>query len=220
MSMPRPTIKQADKPHSPHVGSLIMLKSSLARPLLLLSLRMVSRLFSSCVKNKKNWKEENPTLGMLSTLTISFPDNYRLGHSWVGHIYAAMASKLSWPVPSNLHFTHVTKSIVSINVHQHPCGLTSLALPPLGKLPSPSTFHGHFSPSRHCSNEPTINIWGQDAARVTRKYSQCINQLFLQGRWPQLAAPPAAGHFQLLLEWEGQPVGLKQPQTEVSTREF
>lgn len=157
--MPWPTIKEADKPHSPHVVSLAMLKSSLARPLLLLSLSMVSRLCSSRVKNKKkNGKEENPTLGMLPTLTISFPDNYRLRHSWVGHIYAVMASKLSWPVPSNLHFTHITKSIVSVNVHQHPCGLTSLALPLLGKPPSPSTFHGHFSPSRHFSNEPTINM--------------------------------------------------------------
>lgn len=72
-----------------------MLKSSLARPLLLLSISIVSRLRSSRVKNKKkNWKEENPTLGMLFALTISFPDNYRLVRGWVGHIYAVMASTL------------------------------------------------------------------------------------------------------------------------------
>lgn len=95
---------------------------------------------------------------MLSTLSISFSDNYRLGHSWVGHIYAAMAFKLSHTVPGNLHFTHLTKSIVSVNMHQHSCGLTSLALPLLGKLPFPSTFHGHFSPPRHFANEPSINM--------------------------------------------------------------
>lgn len=99
----------------------------------------------------------------------------------MGHIYAAIASKLSWSVPSNLHFTYITKSIVSVNVHQHPCGLTSPALPPLGKLPSPSTFHGNFSPSRRCSNEPTINMWGQAAAAsVTHKYSQWINHFLAE----------------------------------------
>lgn len=156
MSMPWPSNKQTDKPHSPHSGSLDMFQPSLAKSLLLLSLSMVSRLSSSLVKNKKkNWKEENPT--MLSTLTISFSDNNGLGHSWEGHIYAAMVFKLSHTVPSNLHFTRITKSIVSVNIHQHSCGLTSLALPPLGKLPPPSTFHGHFSP-RHCSNTPSKNM--------------------------------------------------------------
>lgn len=157
MSMPWPSNKQTDKAHSPHSGSLDMLQSSLAKSLFLLSLSMVSRLSSSLVKNKKkNWKEENPT--MLSALTISFSDNNSLGHSWVGHNDAAMVFKLSHTVPSNLYFTHITKSIVSVNVHKHSCGLTSLALPPLGELPSPSTFHGQFSPPRHCSNKPSTNM--------------------------------------------------------------
>lgn len=125
-SCPRlgPQTNKLIKHHSPHFGSLDMLQSILAKSLLLLSLSMVSRLSSSLVKNKKkNWKEENPT--MLSALTISFSDNNSLGHSWVGHNYAAMVFKLSHTVPSNLHFTHRTKSIVSVNMHQHSCGLTS-----------------------------------------------------------------------------------------------
>lgn len=124
MSMPWLSNKQADEPHSPHPGSLDMLQPSLAKSLLLLSLSMASRLSSSLVKNKKeNQKEENTA--MLSILTISFSDNYSLGHSWVGHICAAMVFKLSHTVPSNLHFTHITKSIVSLNMHPHSCGLTS-----------------------------------------------------------------------------------------------
>lgn len=71
-----------------------MLKSSPAGPLLLLNLSTVSRLCSSRVKNEGK-TEENPTLGTLSTPPVSFPDNYRLGHSWVGHVYAATASRQS-----------------------------------------------------------------------------------------------------------------------------
>lgn len=141
--MPWPTITQADKPHSLHVGSLAMLRSSLARPLLLLGVSIVSRLRSSLVKNKKrNWKEENPTLGMLFALTISFPDNYRVVRGWVGHIYAAKASTLPRPAPSNLHFTHITRSFASVDVHQHPRGLTPL----LGRLPLPRSLFMATSP--------------------------------------------------------------------------
>lgn len=110
----------------------------------------------------------------------------------MGHIYAAVVFKLSHTVPSNLHFTHITKSIVSVSMHRHSCGLTSLALPPLGKLPFPGTFHGHLSAPGHHSNEPSTNMWGQGATSVTHKYNGLINQLFFCRE---------GNHTWLLLQW-------------------
>lgn len=128
LSMPWPTIKQTDKPHSPHVGSL-------ARPLLLLSLSIVSRLCSFYVKNKKKkWKEESAMQRTFFSLTISFPDNYKLVHSWVGQL---CSDSIHTTLTSTQQFAfHLHNQIHYFSQHadHHSCRLTSLALPPLGRL--------------------------------------------------------------------------------------